>query len=146
MDFIKTQQNGKGRRHLLVEYVLIRDVNGTHARYFLLIFIDSLETAGQLGELLKGLPVLLNVIPYAYPCALYLYNVCRYNPTDVPHDYKPPLPRHADEFVARVRADDVTVIFRQTMGQVDSFSLLMSGYRECVRTAGCQGGGRLCYR
>lgn len=64
IDFIQSQNmalKGGKRRHLLVEYVLIKDVNG---KKLIVDLLDSLEIAAQLGVLLRGLPVLLNVIPY----------------------------------------------------------------------------------
>ncbi|KND04516.1 23S rRNA methyltransferase [Spizellomyces punctatus DAOM BR117] len=78
------------RRHILVEYVLIRDVN------------DSQETAHELGQLLKGRHVLLNVIPY--------------NPTSVPHDYKTPNREDSRRFVETVREYGVHTLLRQTLG------------------------------
>ncbi|MGD0664682.1 MAG: 23S rRNA (adenine(2503)-C(2))-methyltransferase RlmN [Rhabdochlamydiaceae bacterium] len=42
----------KGRREILVEYVLLKDLN------------DTKEHAEQLAEYLKGLPVKVNLIPY----------------------------------------------------------------------------------
>ncbi|KAJ3157800.1 sorting nexin [Geranomyces variabilis] len=78
------------RRHILVEYVLIKDVN------------DSVETAHDLGRLLKGRKVLLNVIPY--------------NPTSVPYDYKTPTREGARLFAETVRGYDVHTLLRQTMG------------------------------
>jgi adenine C2-methylase RlmN of 23S rRNA A2503 and tRNA A37 len=98
---IKADGTPKKGRHLLLEYVLIRDVNGIDSSSD---NIDSIQIAAELGTLLKGLPVLLNVIPY--------------NPTDVPYDYKPPTRSGADAFVERVREDGILVILRQTMGQV----------------------------
>jgi adenine C2-methylase RlmN of 23S rRNA A2503 and tRNA A37 len=87
--------------------------------------LDSVEIAAELGSLLKGLPVLLNVIPY--------------NPTDVPYDYKPPTRIGADAFVAKVREDEVLVILRQTMGQVSSkCNLIVLGYRVCMWPASRQ--------
>ena len=65
------------KRHVLVEYVLIADIN------------DSDETAHLLGKLLQNLKVLLNVIPY--------------NVTDVPHDYKPPTLKRCERFVTITR-------------------------------------------
>ena len=60
----KQQEQSRKPKNTLVEYVLIADVN------------DSEEVAHQLGQLLEGRTVVLNVIPY--------------NPTAVPYDYKPP--------------------------------------------------------
>jgi adenine C2-methylase RlmN of 23S rRNA A2503 and tRNA A37 len=79
--FIKTQNASivkvNRKRHVLVEYVLISGIN------------DSDETAHSLGKLLKGLDVLLNVIPY--------------NVTDVPYDYKPPTIDRCEKFVTITR-------------------------------------------
>ena len=74
LDYFIQCQNAVSRRqkNTLIEYVLIKDVN------------DSDEAAHQLGKLLEGRAVLLNVIPY--------------NPTDVPYDYKPPLQATTDHF------------------------------------------------
>jgi 23S rRNA (adenine(2503)-C(2))-methyltransferase len=80
------------RRHILIEYVLIRDVN------------DSDEVAHQLGTLLQGRDTLLNVIPY--------------NPTDVPFDYKTPTPEQAASFVDITRrVYGLHTLFRQELGQ-----------------------------
>jgi sorting nexin-8 len=80
------------KRHVLIEYVIIRDIN------------DSEETAHNLGALLKGRDVLLNVIPY--------------NPTAVPFDYKPPLPATCSAFVKITRETyGIHTLFRQEMGQ-----------------------------
>jgi adenine C2-methylase RlmN of 23S rRNA A2503 and tRNA A37 len=79
--FIATQNKSitkaNRRRHVLVEYVLIKNIN------------DSAETAHDLGLLLKDREVLLNVIPY--------------NPTDVPFDYKTPDPATGEKFVSITR-------------------------------------------
>jgi adenine C2-methylase RlmN of 23S rRNA A2503 and tRNA A37 len=80
------------RRHVLVEYVMIKDVN------------DSEEVAHQLGELLQGRDMLLNVIPY--------------NPTAVPYDYKPPTMQSQTKFVAILRSVyGVHTLLRQELGQ-----------------------------
>ncbi|RKP02678.1 hypothetical protein CXG81DRAFT_10493 [Caulochytrium protostelioides] len=80
------------RRHVLVEYVIIRDVN------------DSDAVAHELGALLKNRDVLLNVIPY--------------NPTAVPYDYKPPSTERVRAFVDIVREGyDVHTLQRQELGQ-----------------------------
>ncbi|KAJ3212481.1 sorting nexin [Dinochytrium kinnereticum] len=92
-EFIGRQNVGakvNGRRHILIEYVLIAGVN------------DSLEVAGQLGELLTGMDVLLNVIPY--------------NVTEVPHDYKPPSPQTLRDFLNTVRSHGVHTLVRQELG------------------------------
>ncbi|KAJ3020051.1 sorting nexin [Thoreauomyces humboldtii] len=78
------------RRHIMVEYVLIKDIN------------DSVETAHDLGKLLKGREVLLNVIPY--------------NITSVPFDYETPSREASRIFAETVRSYDVHVLLRQTMG------------------------------
>lgn len=79
--FIATQnqhiEKANRKRHVLVEYVLIKDVN------------DDLETARALGELLRDRAVLLNVIPY--------------NPTDVPYDYQTPDLGTGEAFVGITR-------------------------------------------
>jgi hypothetical protein len=87
----KNIKSSNRKRHILIEYVLIRDIN------------DSPETAHALGSLLQGQQVLLNVIPY--------------NPTAVPYDYKPPLADVCEEFVAITRSYDVFTLFRQELGQ-----------------------------
>jgi sorting nexin-8 len=80
------------RRHILIEYVLIRDVN------------DSDEVAHDLGKLLQGKDVLLNVIPY--------------NPTDVPYDYKAPTAERGASFVDITRRIyGLHTLFRQELGQ-----------------------------
>ena len=80
-NFITTQnqniERANRKRHVLVEYVLIKDVN------------DDLETANALGMLLKDRAVLLNVIPY--------------NPTDVPYDYQTPDLATGEAFVRVTR-------------------------------------------
>ncbi|KAJ3087192.1 sorting nexin [Quaeritorhiza haematococci] len=87
-----TRKNRNRRRHVLVEYVLIRSVN------------DSETVAHQLGALLRGRDVLLNVIPY--------------NPTSVPHDYKTPEREVQARFVDIVRNEyGVHTLLRQTLGQ-----------------------------
>ncbi|KAI8925386.1 hypothetical protein BC831DRAFT_461363, partial [Entophlyctis helioformis] len=96
-DVFIAQQNAKTkssnrRRHVLVEYVLIDQVNSTP------------EVAHQLGKLLHGRDVLLNVIPY--------------NPTAVPHDYQPPSQATTREFVDIVRNTyAVRTLLRQELGQ-----------------------------
>ena len=78
------------RRHVLVEYVIIKDIN------------DSATTAHALGKLLKDMDILLNIIPY--------------NPTAVPYDYKPPNANVCKEFVEITRNYGLHVLYRQEMG------------------------------
>ena len=78
------------KRHVLIEYVLISEVN------------DSEETAVELGNLLKSIPCVLNVIPY--------------NPTTVPFDYKTPTIEAQNLFVKITKELGVKTILRQTMG------------------------------
>ncbi|KAJ3290216.1 sorting nexin [Borealophlyctis nickersoniae] len=88
----RTVKSYNRRKHVLVEYVLIADIN------------DSPEVAHQLGRLLKGRDVLLNVIPY--------------NPTAVPHDYHPPTAEATRVFVDIVRNTyGVHTLLRQELGQ-----------------------------
>ncbi|KAJ3103151.1 sorting nexin [Phlyctochytrium planicorne] len=91
-DFIRAQnaEIKSGRRHILIEYVLIADVN------------DSPLVAQQLGELLSNMDVLLNVIPY--------------NVTEVPHDYKTPSQDTLKEFLRIVREYGVHTLVRQELG------------------------------
>ncbi|EDQ87591.1 uncharacterized protein MONBRDRAFT_33245 [Monosiga brevicollis MX1] len=91
--FQETRQETSRRRrtHILIEYVLIDEVNSTE------------EVAHQLGHLLKDRDVLVNVIPY--------------NPTDVPHDYKPPSRATTDRFNEIVRSYGLRTIIRQELGQ-----------------------------
>ena len=90
--FIEHRSQVASRRsHVLIEYVLIADIN------------SSEEVAHQLGTLLQGREVILNVIPY--------------NPTDVPHDYKPPTPETVERFNAVLREYDLRTIVRQELGQ-----------------------------
>jgi adenine C2-methylase RlmN of 23S rRNA A2503 and tRNA A37 len=90
--FILNQnQNRKRRRHVLVEYVLIANVN------------DSTQVAHQLGKLLQNKDMLLNVIPY--------------NPTSVNYDFKRPSRMSQDAFVSICREYGVHTLLRQTMGQ-----------------------------
>lgn len=94
--FIAQQNQGvkshNRRRHALIEYVLIADVN------------SSAEVAHQLGALLQDRDVLLNVIPY--------------NPTDVPYDYKPPAAETTRQFVDIIRNTyNVHTLLRQELGQ-----------------------------
>ncbi|KAJ3270512.1 sorting nexin [Terramyces sp. JEL0728] len=87
----KNVKSHNRRRHVLVEYVIIKDVN------------DSAEVAHELGTLLKGKDVLLNIIPY--------------NPTDVPYDYKTPLSDTVREFVEITRNEyGVRTLWRQKLG------------------------------
>eukprot|EP00730_Choanoeca_flexa_P013746 TRINITY_DN5659_c0_g1_i1.p1 TRINITY_DN5659_c0_g1~~TRINITY_DN5659_c0_g1_i1.p1 ORF type:complete len:466 (+),score=98.01 TRINITY_DN5659_c0_g1_i1:59-1456(+) len=91
-EFVAHRMSRKARRnHILVEYVLIDDVN------------SSETVAHELGQLLQGRDVLLNVIPY--------------NPTDVPHDYKPPSRAVTDRFNEIVRSYDIKTTIRQELGQ-----------------------------
>jgi adenine C2-methylase RlmN of 23S rRNA A2503 and tRNA A37 len=91
MDFIHNQNRGKGKkRHVLIEYVLIRDIN------------SSPKVAHDLGKLLVGKDFLLNVIPY--------------NKTAVPFEYEPPTKEECAEFVAIVRSYGLRVLFRQELG------------------------------
>ncbi|KAJ3260805.1 sorting nexin [Boothiomyces macroporosus] len=87
----KNVKSHNRRRHVLVEYVIIKDVN------------DSKEVAHELGALLKGRDVLLNIIPY--------------NPTDVPYDYKTPLAETVREFVEITRNEyGLRTLWRQKLG------------------------------
>lgn len=92
--FIDNQNNrikkNSRKRHILTEYVLIGDVN------------SSIEVAHQLGSLLAGRSVLLNVIPY--------------NPTPIEYDYRTPSREEGKLFVDVVRSYGVKVLLRQTMG------------------------------
>ncbi|KAJ3344520.1 sorting nexin [Kappamyces sp. JEL0680] len=110
----KSVKSANRRRHILVEYVLIRDVN------------DSAETAHHLGQLLQGKDVLLNVIPY--------------NPTSVPFDYKPPLQEVCETFVGITRSYDVFTLFRQELGQDVSAAcgqLVIDNQKSMKEPAGC---------
>jgi adenine C2-methylase RlmN of 23S rRNA A2503 and tRNA A37 len=84
-----SSQNRK--KHVLVEYVLIHEIN------------DMESVAHELGDLLQGRAVLLNVIPY--------------NPTSVPFDYKPPSHDKTTHFVSIVRSYGVHTLLRQELGQ-----------------------------
>lgn len=94
-DFIDNQNasipSHNRKRHVLVEYVLIANVN------------DSEETAKELGLLLQNRSVLLNVIPY--------------NPTAVPFDYKAPSQEKTRAFVNTVKEFGVRTLQRQELGQ-----------------------------
>eukprot|EP00049_Salpingoeca_infusionum_P027487 m.32659 g.32659 ORF g.32659 m.32659 type:complete len:496 (-) comp9543_c0_seq1:217-1704(-) len=80
------------RSHVLIEYVLIDGVNSDE------------DTARELGLLLGGRDVIVNVIPY--------------NPTDVPFDYKPPSREVTEAFNAVLRDEfDIRTIIRQELGQ-----------------------------
>lgn len=85
-----TTASKKSKVKVMIEYVLIADIN------------DSLEAAHELGRLLQGRPVVVNVIPY--------------NPTDVPHDYKTPARAVSDAFCDAVRSHGLMTILRQTLG------------------------------
>lgn len=77
---------------VMIEYILIRDVN------------DTLQCAHQLGQLLEGKDVMVNLIPY--------------NPTDVSHDYKSPLPSQPALFETVIRTCyGIRTTVRRTMGQ-----------------------------
>ena len=75
------------KKHIMIEYVLIANIN------------DSVDCARELGLLLQGKEILLNVIPY--------------NPTKVPFDYKSPSQESIDKFVETVRSYSVHTILRQ---------------------------------
>ncbi|KAJ3046203.1 sorting nexin [Rhizophlyctis rosea] len=103
------------RKHVLVEYVMIADVN------------DTVEVAHQLGELLKGRDVLLNLIPY--------------NPTAVPHDYKAPSTEAKATFVDIVRNQyGVHTLLRQTLGQ-DVSSACGQLVIDSQKASSCGSGG-----
>ena len=92
-EFITMQNsnNSKSSRHVLVEYVMIDGIN------------DSEKVAHELGNLLKGKSVLLNLIPY--------------NHTDVPYNYNPPTQKTQNDFVDIIRnVYNVKTLLRQTMG------------------------------
>jgi sorting nexin-8 len=92
--FIENQNQSTSlnrKRHVLIEYVLIADVN------------DSEEIAHELGNLLQHRSVLLNVIPY--------------NPTQVPFDYKSPSVKKTREFVDTVKSYGIHTLQRQELGQ-----------------------------
>ena len=95
VDFIDNQNknivSANRKRHVLVEYVLIDNVN------------DSEEVAHELGQLLAGKDVYLNVIPY--------------NPTDVPFDYKSPSLASTRKFVDIVKTYGIHTLQRQELGQ-----------------------------
>ena len=94
-EFIENQNkdisSNNRKRHVLVEYVLIQNVN------------DSEETAHELGSLLTGKDFYLNVIPY--------------NPTDVPFDYKSPSVKSTRRFVDIVKTYGIHTVQRQELGQ-----------------------------
>ncbi|KAJ3110625.1 sorting nexin, partial [Phlyctochytrium bullatum] len=117
-DFIRAQnaECRSGRRHILIEYVLIAGVN------------DSVEVAAQLGELLAGMDVLLNVIPY--------------NVTEVPHDYKPPNQEAIKAFLATVRSYGVHTLVRQELGS----DISSACGQLVIKNPGANGskGGRTC--
>jgi sorting nexin-8 len=98
--FIENQNKNKSTknslRHILVEYVLISGAN------------DTEQVAHELGELLQGREVFLNLIPY--------------NKTDVPFDYKSPTSEDKKKFVEILRNEyGLHVMLRQTMGDdIDS--------------------------
>jgi hypothetical protein len=79
------------RRHVLIEYVLLSDLN------------DSSATAHELGALLQGLDVVLNVIPY--------------NPTSVIRAFEAPAEGAVQAFLAVVRSYGVVCMLRQELGQ-----------------------------
>lgn len=76
---------------VMIEYILIGGVN------------DSIETAHQLGQLLQGKYVHVNLIPY--------------NPTDVAEHFVPPTPESIDQFHSIVRQHGISCSVRRTMGQ-----------------------------
>ena len=92
-NFITAQATrNKIRSHVLIEYVLISGIN------------DSDDNAHELGQLLKNRSVLVNVIPY--------------NPTDVPHDYKPPTREGTERFTTILKDEyGLKMRIRQEMGQ-----------------------------
>ncbi|EGD80439.1 radical SAM domain-containing protein [Salpingoeca rosetta] len=117
-NFIEHRSQVASRKsHVLIEYVLIDNVN------------SSEEVAHQLGRLLEGREVILNVIPY--------------NPTDVPHDYKAPSSETLEKFNAVLREYDLRTIVRQELGQDVNAAcgqLVISSQRNNGATAGTGGG------
>lgn len=109
--FDKTNTNRL--RHVLVEYVIIKDIN------------DSMEVAHQLGKLLQNRQVLLNVIPY--------------NVTSVPFDYMPPDSETCRAFVHVVRnVYNVRTLFRQKLGDDIASAcgqLVIDSQKPCSSTA-----------
>lgn len=82
----------KTGRKVLCEYVVIKDVN------------DMDEVAHELGRVAQGRNVHINLIPY--------------NPTDVPHDYKPPTEEQLYKFFDILRHEyKVFTTVRVEMGQ-----------------------------
>jgi adenine C2-methylase RlmN of 23S rRNA A2503 and tRNA A37 len=101
------------RKHVLVEYVMIKNVN------------DSEKTAHDLGRLLQNGDYLLNVIPY--------------NHTDVPYDYESPCRETQAKFVDILRNEyDVHTLLRQELGgDIDSACgqlAIRNQKRECDNT------------
>ena len=114
--FIRQQNSGitsiNRKKHVLVEYVMIQDVN------------DSVETAHALGKLLQGKDMLLNLIPY--------------NPTLVPFDYKSPTRETQNAFVDIVRNTyNVHTLLRQELGQDISSAcgqLVITSQKQCTES------------
>ncbi|TPX35515.1 hypothetical protein SmJEL517_g02037 [Synchytrium microbalum] len=96
------------RRVVLVEYVLIANVN------------DSEPVANDLGRLLAGRNVLLNVLPY--------------NETNVPHNYKRPSREVANQFVAITRSHGVWTILRQSLGNDAAAACGQLVVEQCATT------------
>ena len=78
------------RREIFIEYVLLKGIN------------DSLESADQLAEYLRGLRVKVNLIPY--------------NP-QTRDRFAPPEMEHRETFLKRMRNHGYQVLLRGTKGQ-----------------------------
>lgn len=78
------------RREILIEYVLLKDIN------------DSFECADQLGELLRGLRVKVNLIPYNSQ------RKSRFQPPDMPIQ---------EAFTRRMREHGYQVLLRHHKGR-----------------------------
>ena len=107
-------------RHVLVQYVLLGGVN------------DSDEAAHELGALLKGRNVILNLIPY--------------NPTNVGIEFKTPTEQEVEGFQKKCQGYGVHVTVRKEMGQdVDAAcGQLAVGARRLRNQNVPDGAGPLC--
>jgi sorting nexin-8 len=88
----RVTSDGKRKGMVMISYVLLNEVN------------DSVECAGQLRDLVKDKPVIVNLIPY--------------NSFDGnEHNYRTPSPERVDAFLKVLEAGDIRVFERRHHGR-----------------------------